>query len=165
MLKFGTVWNYLVLGGMLACSACIGIYFWRQQQDSPDDTLLGGRNMHVIPVTFSLVGKSSNILDLNPSPLFPPILHLPSLLPPSFSNPFHPSYLPPSYPPAPSEFPLCDHPAGDAGGGVHPGHPGARPELVTNCVWCCESWRGLQAVPMVFPPSSSQCCSPSRPRR
>merc|ERR1719319_1256558 len=123
MLKFGTVWNYLVLGGMLACSACIGIYFWRQQQDSPDDTLLGGRNMHVIPVTFSLVGKSSNILDLNPSPLFPPILHLPSLLPPSFSNPFHPSYLTPSYPPAPSEFPLCDHPAGDAGGGVHPGHP------------------------------------------
>jgi len=64
MLKFGTVWNYLVLGGMLACSSLIGIYFWRQEQSSPEDTLLGGRNMHVLPVTFSLVASFLSAITL-----------------------------------------------------------------------------------------------------
>merc|ERR1719369_2006690 len=49
---------------MLACSSLIGIYFWRQEQCSPDDTLLGGRNMHFLPVTFSLVASFLSAITL-----------------------------------------------------------------------------------------------------
>ena len=71
--KFGTAANYSVLGGdvgscflicqhnqtcpgMLAFSGMIGLYFWRKGQDSPEDTLLGGRSMSVIPITASIIG-------------------------------------------------------------------------------------------------------------
>ena len=42
---------------MLTCSALIGIYFWRKGQSSPEDMLLGGRNLGLFPVTASLIGK------------------------------------------------------------------------------------------------------------
>ena len=70
--KFTTIPNFLVLGGvffslcillsifffagMIACSALIGIYFWRQGQTSTEDTLLGGRNLGLYPITASLIG-------------------------------------------------------------------------------------------------------------
>ena len=69
--KFGTAANYSVLGGeitkyfsqhihtclgMLGFSGLIGVYFWRKGQDSPEDTLLGGRSMSVIPITASIIG-------------------------------------------------------------------------------------------------------------
>jgi len=55
--KFSTPGNYSVLLGLLCCSAGIGFHFWRQEQASPEMTLLGGRNMHFLPVTFSLVAS------------------------------------------------------------------------------------------------------------
>ena len=42
---------------MLTCSALIGIYFWRKDQSSPEDTLLGGRSLGIYPVTASLIGR------------------------------------------------------------------------------------------------------------
>ena len=45
------------LSGMLACSALIGVYFWRKGQTSTKDTLLGGRNLGIYPVTASLIGN------------------------------------------------------------------------------------------------------------
>ena len=42
---------------MLGCSALIGIYFWRKDQSSPEDTLLGGRSLGIYPVTASLIGS------------------------------------------------------------------------------------------------------------
>merc|ERR1711892_1112352 len=64
MEKFGTVANYSVLGGMLACSGLIGIYFWRKGQFSPEDTLLGGRSMSVIPITASMIASFMSALTL-----------------------------------------------------------------------------------------------------
>ena len=75
--KFATIPNYLVLGGdkfskssfifvffsegMLSCSALIGIYFWRKGQTSTEDTLLGGRNLGLYPITASLIGDCIEI--------------------------------------------------------------------------------------------------------
>jgi len=56
-LKFGTIANYLVLCGMLVCSALIGVFFWLKGQSSPEEILMGGGRMHFLPVTFSLVAS------------------------------------------------------------------------------------------------------------
>eukprot|EP00091_Calanus_sinicus_P024742 TRINITY_DN9058_c0_g1_i1.p1 TRINITY_DN9058_c0_g1~~TRINITY_DN9058_c0_g1_i1.p1 ORF type:complete len:126 (+),score=14.36 TRINITY_DN9058_c0_g1_i1:26-379(+) len=62
--KFKTIPNYLVLGGMLTCSALIGIYFWRKGHASTEDTLLGGRNLGIYPVTASLIASFLSSLTL-----------------------------------------------------------------------------------------------------
>merc|ERR1719154_853651 len=62
--KFATIPNYAVLGGMFACSGLIGIYFWRKEQSSPEDTLLGGRTLSIYPVTASLIASFLSALTM-----------------------------------------------------------------------------------------------------
>ena len=47
----------LLLIGMLAWSAGIGLYFWRVGQSSTADSLLGGHSLGLYPITASLIGN------------------------------------------------------------------------------------------------------------
>lgn len=64
MLKFGTWPNYAVFSGMLVVSALIGIFIWMKGQSTPEEILLGGRSLSVLPVTSSIVATFISALTL-----------------------------------------------------------------------------------------------------
>ncbi|XP_050316643.1 sodium-coupled monocarboxylate transporter 1-like [Bactrocera neohumeralis] len=61
--SFGTI-DYVVFVLMLSASLIIGIYFgfFGHGADNTDEYLLGGRRMKIIPIAFSLVASSGNLL-------------------------------------------------------------------------------------------------------
>lgn len=60
--------DYLVFVFMLSICGGIGIYFgFIKKQNSAQDYLMGGRNMSLIPVTFSLVARFAILYMLHSS--------------------------------------------------------------------------------------------------
>jgi len=63
--KFNNAANYAVLLALFGLSGLIGVYFWRKgDQSSPEETLLGGRSLGVLPVTCSISASFMSALTL-----------------------------------------------------------------------------------------------------
>lgn len=52
-------YDYTLFGLMLGLSSMIGVYFgcFGKKQSSADEYLLGGKEMHVLPIALSLVAR------------------------------------------------------------------------------------------------------------
>lgn len=52
--------DYLVFGGMLLCSALIGVYFAffaSKKQNTTSEYLMGGKTMGMFPISMSLIAR------------------------------------------------------------------------------------------------------------
>lgn len=61
-----TIWDYLVFSGMLCVSAGIGIYyaFFGRKNATPDEFLMGSRNLRVAPVALSILASFMSAITL-----------------------------------------------------------------------------------------------------
>lgn len=61
-----TLWDYLVFSGMLCVSASIGIYyaFFGSKNATPDEFLMGSRNLRVAPVALSILASFMSAITL-----------------------------------------------------------------------------------------------------
>lgn len=61
-----TIWDYLVFAGMLCVSASIGIYyaFFGSKNATPDEFLMGSRNLRVAPVALSILASFMSAITL-----------------------------------------------------------------------------------------------------